>query len=70
MGEVKQIKIKNQTYYFYNDEINSKDFDTRLLRINKKNTRRLTFIAFVIWLFKKNASCNNINSVNPLFLND
>ena len=36
MGEVKQINIKNQTYYFYNDEINLKDFDTRLLRINKK----------------------------------
>ena len=36
MGEVKQINIKNQTYYFYTDEINLKDFDTRLLRINKK----------------------------------
>ena len=41
MGEVKQINIKNQTYYFYNDEINSKDFDTRLLRINKKKYKKI-----------------------------
>ena len=41
MGEVKQINIKNQTYYFYNDEINLKDFDTRLLRINKKKHKKI-----------------------------
>ena len=28
MGEVKQINIKNRTYYFYNDMINPKDFET------------------------------------------
>ena len=27
MGEVKQIYIKNWTYYFYNDIINLKKFD-------------------------------------------
>ena len=36
MGKVKQINIKNQTYYFYNDVINIKDFDVRLLKIDKK----------------------------------
>ena len=36
MGQVKQINIKNQTYYFYNDIINIKNFDTRLLKIDKK----------------------------------
>ena len=30
MGEVKQINIKNRTYYFYNDIIDLKDFDARL----------------------------------------
>ena len=29
MGETKQINIKNRTYYFYNDQINLKDFDSR-----------------------------------------
>ena len=36
MGEVKQINIKNRTYYFCNDIINIKNFDARLLNIDKK----------------------------------
>ena len=37
MGKIKQINIKNWTYYFYNDQINLKDFDVKLLKINKKD---------------------------------
>ena len=37
MGETKQINIKNRTYYFYNDQINLKDFDARLLKVHKKD---------------------------------
>ena len=37
MGTVKQIDIKNQTYYFYNDMINIKTFDSNMLKINKKS---------------------------------
>ena len=37
MREVKQINIKNQTYYFYNDIIDLKNFDARLLKIGKKH---------------------------------
>ena len=29
MGKVKKINIKNQTYYFYNDKTNLKDFDAK-----------------------------------------
>ena len=36
MGEVKQINIKNRTYYFYNDIINIKNVDVRLLKLDKK----------------------------------
>ena len=32
----KQLNIKNRTYYFYNDLINIKDFEPRLLKIDKK----------------------------------
>ena len=35
MGEVKQINIKNRTYYFYNDIIDLKDFDAKLQKIDK-----------------------------------
>ena len=37
MGEAKQINIKNRTYYFYNDQIDLKNFDARLLKINRKD---------------------------------
>ena len=33
----KQINIKNRTYYFYNDIIDLKNFDARLLKIDKKS---------------------------------
>ena len=36
MGTVKQIKIKNRTNYFYNDIIDLENFDSNLLKIDKK----------------------------------
>ena len=44
MGTVKQINIKNQTYYFYNDMINIKNFDPILLKIDRKSYKILVFI--------------------------
>ena len=38
MGEIKQINIKNCTYYFYNDIINLKKFDARLLKVDKQSS--------------------------------
>ena len=36
MGNIKQINIKNQTYYFCNGMINIEDFDWNLLKIDIK----------------------------------
>ena len=36
METIKQTNIKNQTYYFYNDIIEIENFDSRLLKIDKK----------------------------------
>ena len=41
MGEIKQINIKNRIYYFYNDQINLKDFDARLLKVDKKDYKEI-----------------------------
>ena len=41
MGVVKQIDIKNQTYYFYNDLIDFKNFDAGLLKIDKKSHKNI-----------------------------
>ena len=37
MGKVKQIEIKNRTYYFHNDIINIEEFNSNLLKIDKKS---------------------------------
>ena len=37
MGNIRINNIKNRNYYFYNDQINLKDFDPNMLKINKKN---------------------------------
>ena len=68
MGEVKQINIKNRTYYFYNDQINLKDFDASMLKIDKKNYKEIDVYYIGYVTFKEIANCNNINSVNPLYL--
>ena len=37
MGTIKQINIKNRTYYFDNDIIDLEDFDPSLLKLDKKS---------------------------------
>ena len=53
MGVIKQINIKNRTYYFYNDIIDLKNFDARLLKIDKKSYKRLVFTTLDILQLKK-----------------
>ena len=68
MGETKQINIKNRTYYFYNNQIDLKDFDARLLKIDKKDYNEIDIYYIGYVTIKKIADYNNINSVNPLYL--
>ena len=68
MGETKQINIKNRTYYFYNDQINLKDFDARLLKVDKKDYNEIDIYYIGYVTIKKIGDYNNINSVNPLYL--
>ena len=68
MGEIKQINIKNRTYYFYNDIIDLKDFDARLLKIDKKSYKNIGIYNIGYITIKKNDDCKNIHSVNPLYL--
>ena len=41
MGNIKQINIKNHTYYFFNDMIDIKDFDSNLLKTEKKSYKNI-----------------------------
>ena len=68
MGNIKQINIKNRTYYFFNDMINITNFDSRLLKIDKKSYKNIG-IYYIGYITTRNISnYGNINSVNPLYL--
>ena len=68
MGIVKQIDIKNRTYYFYNDMINIKKFDSNLLKIDKKSYKDIGIYNIGYITIKKIDDCENIYSVNPLYM--
>ena len=68
MGKIKQIEIKNRAYYFYNDMINLKHFESNLLKIDKKRQRGIKIYSIGYITIKKIDDCENIYSVNPLYL--
>ena len=53
MGVVKQINIKKRIYYSYNDIINLKNFESKLLKIDKKLYKTLVFTTLDILQLKK-----------------
>ena len=68
MGKVKQIEIKNLSYYFYNNIINIKNFESNLLKIDKKHYKGIDIYYIGYITIKKIGDCENIHSVNPLYL--
>ena len=68
MGVVKQIDIKNWTYYFYNGIINIKNFDPILLKIDKKSYKDTGIYNIEHITIEKIDDCENIYGVNPLYL--
>ena len=68
MGTVKQIDIKNRTYYFYNDMIDIKKFDSDLLKIDKKSYKDIGIYNIGYITIKKIDDYEDIYSVNPLYL--
>ena len=41
MVTTKQMKIKNRTYYFYDDLISIRDFDPKLLKLDKTSFKNI-----------------------------
>ena len=68
MGKIKQINIKNWTYYFYNDIIDLENFKSNLLKIDKKSYKDIDIYNIGYITIKKIDDCKNIYSVNPLYL--
>ena len=68
MVKIRQINIKNRTYYFCNDRIDLKGFDVKLLKIDKRDYKDIDIYCIGCVAVKKFGNCKNINSVNPLYL--
>ena len=68
METIKQIDIKNRTYYFHNDIIDLKSFKSNLLKIDKKSYEDIGIYNIGYITIKKFGHCENIHSVNPLYL--
>ena len=49
MVTTEQMTIKNRTYYFYNELINIKDFDPKLLKLDKTSLKnnRVYYIGYI-----------------------
>ena len=68
MGEIKELNIKNQMYYFFNDRINIKNFHSNLLKIEKKSHKDIDIYYIGYITIKKFSDYKSIHSVNPLYL--
>ena len=68
MGNIKKINFKNSTYYFFNDIINIKDFDSSLIKIDKIFYKNISIYNVGYITIKKVDDYENINSLNPLYL--
>ena len=64
MGIIKQINIKNRTYYFYNVIIDLENFKSNLLKIDKKSYKDIGIYNIGYTTIKKISDCKNIYSVN------
>ena len=51
MGSIKEINIKNRTYYFFNDMISIKNFDSNLLKIGKNSYKNID-IYYIVYITK------------------
>ena len=68
MGELKQINIKNWTYYFYSHIIDLDEFDGSNIKVDKNDFNDIDIYYLGYENKKKITECNEVNSVNPLYL--
>ena len=68
MDVIKQINIKNRTFYFCNNIIDLENFDSSLLKIDKISYKDIGIYNIGYITKKKIDVYKNIYSVNPLYL--
>ena len=56
---VKQLNIKNKSYYFYNDLINVLNFEPVNLKLDKKNHGKTLIFIILVMLTKINVKISD-----------
>ena len=65
---VKDIIIKNQTYYFSDDIISTKDFDLNNNKINKV-IQKYSYLLYLIFDDQKELTIYSVNPLQIIFTN-
>ena len=65
-NKVKELDIKNQTYYFFDDIINIKDFDPNNIKMCEKSNKNV-LISYTGYVTMKDIKYIKINNVSPLY---
>ena len=68
MGNIKEINIKNRTCYAFDNVINIKNFDSKLLEIEKKSHTKNISIYYMGYITMKDSDYIKLNNVNPFYL--
>ena len=68
MEKVKELNIKNQTYYYLDDMIDIRNFHSNLLKIDNEPYKDLDIQYIGYITVTKFSNYENIHSVNPLYL--
>ena len=63
MGEIKQINIKNETYYFYNDIIDLDEFDGNKIKVDRNHFNDI-YIYYLGYEYKKKITENGNSKTN------
>ena len=66
-NEFKDIVMKNCSYYFYDDIINTKNLDLNKIKIDEKSYKKI-LIYYIGYVTVQELRYVKINSVNPLYL--
>ena len=66
-NKFKDISLENHTYYFFNDMINIKNFDSNNIKIDEKSCKDI-LVYYIEYVRIKDSKYVKINGVNLLFL--
>ena len=68
MRQVKEINIKDQSYYLFDDIIDIKNFHLDFLKIDQKSHEDINIYYIGYIRITKFSDCESIHRVNPLYL--